>query len=24
VVLENPDRISKAVLGRKLDSQTAF
>jgi uncharacterized protein YqfA (UPF0365 family) len=24
VVLENPDRISKAVLARKLDSQTAF
>ena len=23
-VLENPDRISKAVLARKLDSQTAF
>jgi uncharacterized protein YqfA (UPF0365 family) len=23
-VLENPDRISKAVLGRRLDSQTAF
>jgi uncharacterized protein YqfA (UPF0365 family) len=23
-VLENPDRISRAVLGRKLDSQTAF
>lgn len=23
-VLENPDTISKAVLGRKLDSQTAF
>jgi uncharacterized protein YqfA (UPF0365 family) len=23
-VLENPDRISKKVLGRKLDSQTAF
>lgn len=23
-VLENPDRISKAVLSRKLDSQTAF
>ncbi|QGJ69038.1 UPF0365 protein YqfA [Planctomycetales bacterium 10988] len=23
-VLENPDRISKEVLGRKLDSQTAF
>src|SRR6185295_13532283 len=23
-VLENPDLISKAVLGRKLDSQTAF
>lgn len=23
-VLENPDRISKAVLGRKLDSNTAF
>ncbi|MGC4004116.1 MAG: flotillin-like FloA family protein [Pirellulales bacterium] len=23
-VLENPDRISKTVLGRKLDSQTAF
>lgn len=23
-VLENPDRISKAVLGRGLDSQTAF
>jgi uncharacterized protein YqfA (UPF0365 family) len=24
VVLESPDRISKAVLARKLDSQTAF
>jgi uncharacterized protein YqfA (UPF0365 family) len=24
VVLENPDRISKAVLARRLDSQTAF
>jgi len=24
VVLQNPDRISKAVLARKLDSQTAF
>src|SRR5215475_6272503 len=24
IVLENPDRISKAVLARKLDSQTAF
>jgi uncharacterized protein YqfA (UPF0365 family) len=24
VVLANPDRISKAVLARKLDSQTAF
>jgi uncharacterized protein YqfA (UPF0365 family) len=24
VVLENPDRISKAVLARKLDSQTAY
>ena len=24
VVLENPDLISKAVLGRRLDSQTAF
>ena len=23
-MLENPDRISKAVLARKLDSQTAF
>jgi uncharacterized protein YqfA (UPF0365 family) len=23
-VLENPDRISKAVLARRLDSQTAF
>jgi uncharacterized protein YqfA (UPF0365 family) len=23
-VLENPDRISRAVLARKLDSQTAF
>jgi uncharacterized protein YqfA (UPF0365 family) len=23
-VLENPDRISKTVLGRRLDSQTAF
>jgi uncharacterized protein YqfA (UPF0365 family) len=23
-VLENPDQISKAVLGRRLDSQTAF
>jgi uncharacterized protein YqfA (UPF0365 family) len=24
IVLENPDRISKAVLARRLDSQTAF
>ncbi|MCA9258011.1 MAG: flotillin-like protein FloA [Planctomycetales bacterium] len=24
IVLENPDRISRAVLARKLDSQTAF
>ena len=24
VVLDNPDRISKAVLARRLDSQTAF
>ncbi len=23
-MLENPDRISKAVLARKLDSQTAY